>query len=87
MNEVYLKYSRKARKLSKNGKFVTSKTQMFLFPQFYLFHDIKTSHSIGSFIYLVLSEKVLSETANLTQQRKKIKKSHKGNMQQIYSQF
>ena len=45
------KYSKKTRKLSKNDKFVTSKTKICLFYWFYLFYKINTKLSVDSFYF------------------------------------
>ena len=54
MNELTCfnwKYSKKTRKLSKNDKFVTSKTKIYLFYWFYFFYEINTKLSVDSFYF------------------------------------
>ena len=84
MNCFKWKYSRKARKLSKNGKFVTNKTKICLFCHcFIFFMRLRLGFQLVVVIYDILSENLLNGTTNLIQQRKR-SKSH---IPQSYSEF
>ena len=60
---------------------------MFILSQFYLFHEIKTKLSIGSFHLCYPFRKPLEWDFKFDTAEKKIKKSHIGNMPQVILNF